>query len=127
PTNRLLLLLPLLALTACGGPTGDELSATANAESDGAPSAPAALAVPAGNELAFHLDATGVQIYVCNGTAWVFQAPRASLYNDGGHFTGLHFAGPTWQIKDSTVVGAKVAGATVDPTAIPWLLLRAVS
>jgi hypothetical protein len=41
---------------------------------------------------------------------------------------GKHYAGPTWQASDgSTVVGARVAGATPDPTAIPWLLLRATS
>ena len=38
------------------------------------------LAVPAGNEVAFHYDATGVQIYTCTSTAtgysWVFQATQ---------------------------------------------------
>lgn len=125
--KRALLLLPVLALAACGAPQDSSLSASGNAESDGAPAVPAALQVPAGNELAFHLDAIGVQIYVCNGTSWVFQAPAAALYNDGGHLTGSHYAGPTWRIRESSVVGAKVAAATVDATAIPWLLLKAVS
>ena len=41
---------------------------------------------------------------------------------------GTHFGGPTWQAKDaSTVVGKRVDGVTVDPTAIPWLLLEATS
>ena len=42
----------------------------------------------------------------------------------------IHFAGPTWQHKDgSTVVGLTppMGTATVDPTAIPWLLLQAKS
>jgi hypothetical protein len=35
---------------------------------------------------------------------------------------------PEWQAKDgSSVVGHKLASATVDPTAIPWLLLSAAS
>src|SRR5262249_49874100 len=36
--------------------------------------------------------------------------------------------GPTWEsASGSRVVGARVAGATADPNAIDWLLLRAVS
>jgi hypothetical protein len=90
------------------------------------------LAVPAGNRLAFSFDAIGVQIYACqqttSGPAWVFQAPEATLYDRCGHVAGKHFAGPTWQANDgSTVVGAKLAAFTVDPTAIPWLLLQAAS
>jgi len=89
------------------------------------------LAVPAGNNLAFSFDGVGVQIYACQatatGTAWVFQAPQATLF-DRGKAVGKHFAGPTWEFKDgSTVVGAKIASFTVDPTAIPWLLLQATS
>ncbi len=88
------------------------------------------LAVPAGNRLAFHLDAAGVQIYTCatNGT-WAFVAPQANLYDRGGEVVAIHYKGPTWQwLEDgSTVVGGKLAAYTVDPTAIPWLLLGAVS
>jgi hypothetical protein len=92
----------------------------------------AALEVPAGNELELQLDAVGVQIYTCTstatGVAWVFTAPEASLYEEPGELAGTHYAGPTWEALDgSTVVGARVAAATPDPTAIPWLLLRAVS
>lgn len=39
-----------------------------------------------------------------------------------------HVAGPAWQAKDgSKVVGQLVDKVTVDPTAIPWLLLSAAS
>jgi hypothetical protein len=86
------------------------------------------LAVPAGNRLAFHYDAVGVQIYACSASAWVFQAPEAALYGKRGRVKGKHYAGPTWESKDgSTVVGTKVAAFTADPTAIPELLLQAVS
>jgi hypothetical protein len=91
------------------------------------------LTVPAGNKLAFHFDAVGAQIYACQTTAtgtvaWVFQAPEATLFGRRGKIAGKHFAGPTWQTNDgSLVVGAKVAAFVVDPTAIPWLLLQAVS
>lgn len=72
----------------------------------------------------------GVQIYSCaatpGGFAWAFVAPRANLYNDRGRLVVTHFAGPTSQGKDGgAVVGARVDGVTVDPTAIPWLLLSA--
>src|SRR5882672_10087184 len=57
-----------------------------------APSVPPVLAVPDGNQLAFHLDALGVQIYGCRslptGFAWVFSAPEAQLFNRGGHVVG---------------------------------------
>jgi len=90
------------------------------------------LAVPAGNRLAFHYDAVGVQIYACSASAtgygWVFQAPEATLYGKRGRVKGKHYAGPTWESKDgSTVVGTKVTAFTADPTAIPELLLQAVS
>ena len=89
---------------------------------------PAALAPAADQDLAFALDATGVQKYTCSAAgAWVFVAPEADVYRDGVAFIH-HYAGPTWEWLDgSTVVGARVSGATVDATAIPWLLLRAVS
>ena len=89
---------------------------------------PATLAPAADQDLAFALDARGVQKYSCNAAgAWVFVAPDAEVYRDNQTFIH-HYAGPTWEWLDgSTVVGAKVAGATVDPTAIPWLLLRAAS
>jgi hypothetical protein len=41
---------------------------------------------------------------------------------------GTHYVGPTWESNSgSKVVGVRVAGCTPDPTAIPWLLLRAVT
>ncbi|HVI73954.1 MAG TPA: DUF3455 domain-containing protein [Anaeromyxobacteraceae bacterium] len=93
---------------------------------------PPALAPPAGNELAFELRAEGVQIYACassSGAAasWALQAPEAALIDRRGVRAGTHGAGPTWEALDgSSVVGAKVEAATPDPSAIPWLLLRAV-
>jgi hypothetical protein len=38
-----------------------------------------------------------------------------------------HYGGPTWEARDgSTVKAARVDGVTVDPDAIPWLLLQAI-
>jgi hypothetical protein len=101
---------------------------TGNHNEQSPPLMPAILEVPAGQELIFHTYAVGVQIYVWNGASWVFKAPEAVLYDEDGAVAGIHYAGPTWESKDgSKVLGARVAGSTVDPTAIPWLLLRAVT
>jgi hypothetical protein len=91
---------------------------------------PAKIQVPAGHEPYLLAHAIGVQIYACaatpDGPKWQFVAPEALLY--GHRFLGHHFAGPTWKAADgSNVRAARVDGATVDPTAIPWLLLKATS
>jgi hypothetical protein len=89
---------------------------------------PDAIAVPDGNEAFLSAHAVGVQIYSCNGTAWALVAPRANLYDRRGKLIATHFAGPTWQAKDgSSVVGVREANVNVDPTAIDWLRLKAVS
>jgi Protein of unknown function (DUF3455) len=93
-----------------------------------APVVPGAIAVPDGNKVFLVGHGVGVQIYSCNGVVWGFVAPRANLYANNGKLIITHFAGPTWQAKDgSTVVGLAEASITVDPTAIPWLRLSAVS
>ena len=95
-----------------------------------APAVPAAIEAPDGNKVHFHAYAVGVQIYTWNGSSWVFKAPEAVLLaNANGHgAVGIHYAGPTWESESgSKVVGARVNGTTVNPTAIPWLLLRAVT
>ena len=94
------------------------------------PKVPTEVAVPDGNKLFLEAHAVGVQIYSCNATAtgygWTLVAPRANLYDRHGKLIITHFAGPTWQAKDgSKVVGARVNGVNVDPTAIDWLLLSA--
>jgi len=121
--------------SACGAPEADEPEATASSgealsmRHDCAPAVDPTIAVPEGNELAFILDATGVQIYTCqeaNGApAWVFQAPEAELFR-GGRLVGSHYGGPTWEYRDgSTTLGTKLAAFTADPTSVPWLLLQA--
>jgi hypothetical protein len=94
---------------------------------------PATLAPAADQTLKSTLTGIGVQIYMCNATlaggfAWTFVGPQANLLNDDGKLVGTHFIGPTWQGNDgSSVVGAKKVAASVDPSALPWLLLDAVS
>jgi Protein of unknown function (DUF3455) len=96
------------------------------------PVVPRAIGVADGNKVFLVGHAAGVQIYSCNATAsgyrWDFVAPRADLYDERGKLIASHFGGPTWRTGDgSEVVARRVDGVTVDATAIPWLLLSAVS
>ena len=91
-----------------------------------APEVPTTLQVEAGSKVQFHAYAAGVQIYTWNGSTWGASVPSAVLYDSDGNIVGIHYAGPTWETESgSKVVGARLAGVTVDSTAIPWLLLAA--
>src|SRR5262249_53082822 len=106
----------------------------ARAEDNRTPDLPSPLCdrvqVPEGNKVAFHAYAIGVQIYRWSGTNWTFVAPAAVLYANPGYDgeVGTHYAGPTWESNSgSKVVGTRLQGCTPDTTAIPWLLLGAVT
>jgi Protein of unknown function (DUF3455) len=93
---------------------------------------PDRIQVAAGNEPYTQAHAIGAQVYACTATAagpkWQFVEPQAILYDDHARLLGVHFAGPTWQTRDgSQVKAAKVDGVAVEPTAIPWLLLKQTS
>ena len=97
-----------------------------------APDVPGTIAVEEGHKVFLVGHAVGVQIYACSvtqtGFAWALLAPRADLYDDKGKLVAAHFGGPTWKARDgSAVVGQRVDGVNVDPTAIDWLLLSARS
>jgi hypothetical protein len=125
----------LLASGCAGAPSqGEEVTTTEDAlSSDICPAGvPPTLAPAADQTIKSSLTGVGVQIYICNATAtgfaWTFVAPQANLLDDCDKLVGTHFIGPTWQGNDgSFVVGAKAAGANVDPSAVPWLLLKATS
>jgi hypothetical protein len=88
------------------------------------------LRVDAGNEVAFHAYALGVQVYRWNGTAWVFVEPVANLFADRNYHgqVGTHYAGPTWESNSgSKVVARRLDGCSPNPSAIAWLKLEAVS
>ena len=86
------------------------------------PSVPDPIQVLDGSKVFLIGHAIGVQIYSCNGTGWSLVAPRADLFDDQGEIVVTHFAGPTWQAKDgSMVVGHAEASVSADPTAIPWV------
>jgi hypothetical protein len=121
----------LVAIAVMSGATSAvPLAGIAHAGPPG-PSVPTDIAVEAGNKVFLVGHAVGVQIHRCTAMggayAWA-TTPRADLYGDSGQVIATHFGGPTWQAKDgSSVVGKRVNGVTVDPTAIPWLLLSAAS
>jgi|SRR6476646_9683427 len=122
-------LLGLLTLVGLG------LQAGSIAKASDVPDLPAqcvSIEVQAGNTLAFHAYARGVQIYRWNGASWDFVAPVASLFAEPRYFgeVGSHYVGPTWESKSgSKVVGRRVlgTGCTPDPNAIAWLLLEKVT
>jgi Protein of unknown function (DUF3455) len=100
------------------------------------PAVPAAIQVPAGQEVVLDVVGKGVQIYDCrpsatdpNVLAWTFREPAAVLYGHGHRPVGIHFRGPTFESFDgSSVVGTLQASVPAPrPGAVPWLLLRAAS
>jgi len=81
-----------------------------------------------GDVVVLRVHAEGAQIYECKADAsghlaWQFREPIASLFRDGAT-VGRHYAGPTWEIGGSTVVG-KVAVQRPGASAkdIAWLRL----
>jgi hypothetical protein len=138
--QKLVLLLAGLGVSALGGCAAEavESEGSVGQESEAITSSicpegvPASLAPAADQTIKGKHNAVGVQVYVCGTTptnatpAWLFVNPQANLMTDSGRFVGTHFIGPVWQSHDgSSVTGAKAAGATVDPSALPWLLLNA--
>jgi Protein of unknown function (DUF3455) len=100
---------------------------TSSAIGPNAAEIPDTLAV-AGDVVVLRVQAEGAQIYECKADAgghltWQFREPIASLFRDGATI-GRHYAGPTWEIGGSTVVGKVVAqrnGASARD--IKWLRL----
>ena len=101
----------------------------------GCASSPSTVRVPdslkpgASESLALVVAATGVQIYECRDSKWLFVAPEAELWDARGRKIGSHYAGPHWESADgSKIVGAvKQRADAPAPGAIPWLLLGAKS
>lgn len=104
------------------------------------PEVPPTLQVAEGCRISFRAFASGAQVYTATPSptdptklVWTFVGPEAVLYDLDGVVVGYHyaFAGPTrpaWETNSGGfVVGARsVPPVTVDPNAIPWLLLDAV-
>ena len=123
-----------LLFTSCEQEDAIGVSAPITTRSS-APEVPSLLEVGEGFEVSFHAYAEGVQVYVSTQTApgvygWVLKEPIATLYSNAAHtgVVGTHYAGPTWESNSgSTVIGTRLESVTVDPTAIAWLKLGAVT
>ena len=93
---------------------------------------PAAIAAP-GETIVLSVHAEGAQVYECKaGTdgklAWAFREPVATLLSEGKTI-GRHYAGPNWELGDSSAVAGKAIGNAPGATAadIPWLKLEVAS
>jgi hypothetical protein len=106
----------------------EALSQNPNGNDRQAPQVPKSIRAPEPSHLLFHGFAQGDQIYTWNGATWGSATPEATLFDEGAVVL-KHFGGPTWEAADgSKVTGAVIQPtATVDPTAIPWLLLTATN
>ena len=87
--------------------------------------------VPSGAQPFAITTATGVQIYTCEydttrHLVWVFQHPKATLYDAAGQASIQHDAGPSWEAADgSRIVGRVLAQApSAHPNSIAQLLLE---
>jgi hypothetical protein len=95
-------------------------------------SLPEAIAAP-GTSVVLKVHAVGAQIYECvagptGGPAWQFREPIATLLSDG-RTVGRHFAGPSWELPDGSLVVGKAVGRAPGETGddIPWLKLEAAT
>jgi hypothetical protein len=77
------------------------------------------------------LHAEGAQVYECKAAndgklTWQFREPVATLLL-GGRTVGRHYAGPTWEHVDGSIVMATPIASTPGKTLadIPWLELEA--
>src|SRR5580704_15056892 len=82
-----------------------------------------------GETVVLQVHAAGAQIYECKADAggrmtWQFREPIAALFLDG-KTVGRHYAGPSWEVQCSTIIG-KVVGKAPGASAkdIPWLKLE---
>lgn len=90
---------------------------------------PVALAAP-GEVLVATARAVGAQVYECKfdtvgNLIWQFREPIATLFiND--KTVGRHYAGPSWEMTDGSIVAAKVAARApgAGPNDIPLLRLE---
>lgn len=89
---------------------------------------------PESAQLVTILEGRGVQTYTCAANPgpgpafhWLFQAPKADLYNLAtGKAVGHHDAGPAWTLDDGSAIQGTVLQQKLatNPTDVPWLLLK---
>jgi len=94
---------------------------------------PPAIAVGPDLQLVLSTHAEGVQIYGClpgkddpAQLGWTLKAPDATLFDAKGAPLGKHYAGPSWELSDGSLITGELAAKDPGPdaTAIAWLLLK---
>lgn len=89
---------------------------------------PAALSAGPNAELVLSVHAEGSQVYTCapDKNEWVLKAPDAALFDEKGAQIGKHYAGPSWELNDGSLVTGELAAKDPGPdaNAIAWLLLK---
>ncbi len=93
---------------------------------------PPAIEAP-GETVILTLHAEGAQVYECKADAegklaWAFREPIATLFQDG-KTVGRHYAGPNWELNDSSAVAGKAVANAPGATDkdIPLLKIEVVS
>ncbi len=96
----------------------------------GAQELPASIQAP-GETALLKVHAEGAQVYECAADAagklaWLFREPIATLFQDG-KTVGRHYAGPKWELTDTSGVQGKVEAKAPGATTadIAWLKLAA--
>jgi hypothetical protein len=81
----------------------------------------------AGRTVLATLKGEGVQIYECkrgsDGARWTFREPVATLIEDG-KTVGRHFAGPRWELEDTSLVQGRMVQSLPGASAQDVALLR---
>ena len=89
---------------------------------------PAALSAGPDAELVLAVHAEGAQIYGCapDRNEWVLKGPDAKLFDEKGTQIGKHYAGPSWELDDGSLITGEAAAKDPgpDPSAVAWLLLK---
>ncbi|WP_426954088.1 DUF3455 domain-containing protein [Muricoccus radiodurans] len=105
------------------------LASVATGHAQTPPALPAPIAAPDLSVVAT-LHAEGAQVYECRAgsdgrLAWAFREPVATLL-EGGRTVGRHYAGPSWELTDGSVVTARPTGRAPgrETSDIPWLRLE---
>lgn len=121
----------VIGATVC---TSALLGACAGMMPTPAPDVPAAIAVPAGNKVAFVYKGSGLLNYECRAKAdaptefaWVLASPDAVLKDKSDALVGKYYGGPTWEHADGSKVTGKQLAVAPAPTpgSIPWQLVQA--
>ena len=89
---------------------------------------PAALSAGPEMQLVLSTHAEGAQVYACapDKNEWALKGPDAKLFDEKGGQIGKHYAGPSWELDDGSLITGELAAKDPGPdaNAISWLLLK---